>query len=300
MRGLVFDVWLSTRITAMSNTAKRQRVRHGISRPGPAARLNEARLQEAQQAAVTDAAKERKARQRARDRERHEETLVLASVLPDDDVQDSMTVRELNRMSLRIAQYVVEELRSCPGPSSRRDVMERVMRHNTISPLLPVYYARPQEAKVIHSFIENFKNELQLVKVANSSERLARKSALLDAAVSLGIDGVRPLSRVLDTTQASISIALSRRVYAPNQADTVCSLRLHRKKREGLSDYVKRCIEAWWNGQTKVSPNKKDIVRHRVSRRVWAEPHPTHYLCETQVSCNVPIRFHVFWTKLNA
>jgi len=138
MRGLVFDVWLSTRITAMGNTAKRQRVRHGISRPGLAARLNEARLREEQQAAVTDAARERKARQRARDRERHEETLVLASVLPDDDVQDSMTVRELNRMSLRIAQYVVEELRSCPGPSSRRDVMERVMRHNTISPLLPV------------------------------------------------------------------------------------------------------------------------------------------------------------------
>jgi hypothetical protein len=267
----------------MGNTAKRQRLRHGISRPGPAARLAEARLQEEQQALVAAKARERKACQRARDRQRHEEALVLASVAPDLEVEDNLTVRELNRISLRIAQYIVEELRSCPGPSSRRDVLERVMRHNTVWPLLPVYYARPQEAKVIHSFLENFKYELQLVKVANSNELLARKSALLDAAVSLGIHGVRPLSRVLDTTPESINIALSRRVYAPNTEDAVCSLRLNRKKRGGLSDYVKNCIDAWWNGQTKVSPNKKDVVRHRVGRNEWAEPHPTHYLCETQV-----------------
>ena len=143
----------------MGNTAKRQRLRQGISRPGPAARLAEARLQEDLRAVVTERARERKALQRARDRQRHKETLVLASVPPDHEVEDALTARELNLISLRIAQYIVEELRSCPGPSSRRDVMERVMRHNTISPLLPVYYARPQEAKVIHSFIENFKND---------------------------------------------------------------------------------------------------------------------------------------------
>jgi hypothetical protein len=109
-------------------------------------------------------------------------------------VEDHLPVREMNRISLRIAQYIVGELRSCPGPSSRRDVLERVMRHNIVWLLLPAYYPRPQEAKVIHNFIENFKHELHLVKMANSNEFLARKSALLDAAVSLGIDGVNALS----------------------------------------------------------------------------------------------------------
>lgn len=273
----------------MGNTAKRQRLRQGISRPGPAARLAEARLQEEFRAVATEGARERKALQRARDRQRHEEALVLASVPSDHEVDDALIVRELNRISFRMPQYIVEELRSCPGPSSRRDVMEKVMRHNTIWPLLPIYYAQPHEAKVIHSFIENFKYELQLVKQAKSNKLLARKSALLDAAVSQGIEGVRPLSHVLVTTQKSINIALNRRVYAPNTPDTVCSLRLHRKKRSGLSEYVKECIHAWWNGQTKVSPNKKDIVKHRVGRKDWAKPHPTHYLCEPQVSCNLLI-----------
>ena len=159
--------------------------------------------------------------------------------------------------------------------------MERVLCHNNVSPSLHEYYAWPQEAKVIHSFIENFKNELQFVKVANSNELLARKSALLDAAVSLGIDGIRPLSRVLETSTGSITVALNRRIQAGDTEETVLGLRLHRKKRGGLSDYVKHCIELWWNVQTKVSPNRKDVIKHRVDWNDWAEPHPTHYLCDS-------------------
>ena len=199
----------------MDNVGKRQRVRNGISRPGPAARATAARLHEEQRTLVAQNARERKSRQRSRDRERHKESLILASIAPNVEVEDSLSVRELNRISLR------QELRCCPGPQSRRDVVERVLRHNSVSPSLPEYYARPQEAKVIHSFIENFKNELQLVKVANSNELLARKSALLDAAVSLGIDGVRPLSRVLETSTGSITVALNRRIQAGDTKETI-------------------------------------------------------------------------------
>ena len=267
----------------MGNVGKRQRVRNGISRPGLAARATAARLHEEQRTLVAQNARERKSRQRSRDRERHKEALILASTTPDVEVEDSLSLRELNRISLHVAQYLLQELRCCPGPQSRRDVVERVLHHNSVSPLLPEYYAWPQEAKVIHSFIENFKNELQLVKVANSNELLARKSALLDAAVSLGIDGVRPLSRVLETSTGSITVALNRRIQADDTEETVLGLHLHRKKRGGLSDYVKHCIELWWNVQTKVSPNRKDVIKHRVDRKDWAEPHPTHYLCDSEV-----------------
>lgn len=277
----------------MGNTSKRQRVRNGVSRPGPTERAAAARLEEVRRASVAEAARERKTRQRARDREREQETLLLASMPPNHDIEDHLTVRDLNRISLRIAQNIVHELRSCPGPETRKDVMERVMRHNTVWPLLPIYYPRPQEAKATHLFMQNFKHELQLVKVANSNELLARKSVLLDAAVSLGIDGVNALSRVLDTTTESISVALNRRIYANPDLDAVPRLRISRAKRGGLTDYVKQCIVAWWNGQTKVSPNKKDIVQHRVGRNVWDEPHPTHYLCESQVSYFLKIVYYV-------
>lgn len=85
----------------MGNAAKRQRTRHGISRPGPAARLAQARLQEELQAVVAENARERKARQRARDRQRVEETQLLVDLSPDPEGEDHLTVRELNRRSLR-------------------------------------------------------------------------------------------------------------------------------------------------------------------------------------------------------
>jgi hypothetical protein len=107
--------------------------------------------------------------------------------------------------------------------------LERVIRHNIVWLLLLVYYPRPQEAKVIHNFIENFKHELQLVKVANSNEFLARKSALLDATVSLGIDGVTTLSRVLDTSTESINLVFHRRVYASDVVERIPRLWLVRE-----------------------------------------------------------------------
>ena len=157
------------------------------------------------------------------------------------------------------------------------------MKHNSFWPLLPEYYPRPQEAKVIHALMENFKNELQLVKMANSNDLLARKSALLDVVVSLGVDGVSVWARVLKTSTNSLNLAMNRRVYGFNSDERVPRLRLNRQKREGLSDYIKEQVEEWWNSETKVSPNKKDIVRHILGRKLCAEPHPTHYLCETQV-----------------
>jgi len=99
--------------------------------------------------------------------------------------------------------------------------MGKLMCYDILRPLLPIYHPRPQEVKVIHYFFENYKHELQLVKVANSNELLARKSALLDATVCLGTDKVRGLSQVLQTTKESINLALTRRIYASDVQESV-------------------------------------------------------------------------------
>ena len=194
-------------------------------------------------------------------------------------------MRENSRIPLKICQAIVQELKECPNLAGRRDVMKRVLRHYTISPFLPDYYHCPQDARARDAFIDSFKHELGLVKIANSHDLLARKLALLDAAVSSGCNvRVNALSRVLDTTKQSISIAMRGRVPDFDSQGLLPKLRLSRQKRAGLSDYVKQYVLQWWKVQTKVSPNKKDIVRHRVGQNLWLPPHPTHYLCETQVS----------------
>ena len=54
----------------MGNAAKRQRVRGGVSRYGPAARAAAARVEEEQRSGYREMARARKALQRARERER--------------------------------------------------------------------------------------------------------------------------------------------------------------------------------------------------------------------------------------
>lgn len=276
----------------MGNTAKRRRVREGVSRPGPEQRQREMEEldaeRERERQLTAEAACERKRKQRLRERER----LVVADALleVDGEIDDaetpSLTVRESNRIALRICEQIVKELGGLANLEGRRGVMERVLGNAMLVPLLPECYYPPVEAKARNALIDSLKHELGLVKFANSNNYLARKSALLDAAVSHGGDSsVCALSRVLGLTSTrSVASAYKRRVQEVDaELLSVPKLRSSRQKREGLSEYVKECVLSWWTTQTKVSPNKKDIVRHRVGRNDWLPPHPTHYLCETQV-----------------
>ena len=190
-----------------------------------------------------------------------------------------MPERSKNRVSLRMAQYIVEELKSCPGPSSRREVLEKLLNHNTILPLLSEYYPRPAEARAIFMFIESFRNSLQAVATSHSKDTLARKGALMDAAVSAGFGGLGSLSRVLQTHPSNINAAMERRLGL----DAPSFALLMRKKRPGLSKYIRATVRTWWHQHTRVSPNKKDVTRHRVGPKEYVE-HPTHYLTDTQAN----------------
>ena len=152
-------------------------------------------------------------------------------------------MRENSRISLKICQAIVQELKECPNLAGQRDVMERMLHHYTIYPFLLDCYHHPQDARARDAFINSFKHELGLVKIANSHDLLAQKSALLDAAVNSGCNvQVIALSRVLDTTKQSISIAIRRRVPDVDSQGLFPKLRLSRQKRASLSDYVKQCV----------------------------------------------------------
>jgi hypothetical protein len=94
------------------------------------------------------------------------------------------------------------------------------------------------EARAIILFVKSFKAVLQSIKSSYSRNILARKEALLDAAVSLGLDGIVTLSRVLKVHPNNISTGLGRRstFSAPSFVP------LLRKKREGLMEYIKDTV----------------------------------------------------------
>lgn len=276
----------------MGNSANRRRTRSRIIRPGPAAREEEARLRDELEREVAAEAQERQVRRtlanrgyqiahRNRIREQLIEGLTVANESVEPDL-DLMSRKDSVKMANRIVQCIVDELKNCPGPLSRHGVIDRVMGDNVVWPLFPDYYPHPVEAKAIESFVASFKSELDAVKNPYSNNLLARKGALLDAAVVSGVSGVRALSRVLSIKADNISRAVSRQSSRSEATSKFVPL-VRAKRQDGLPELVKETIKTYWHEQTRVSPNKKDIVRKRIGVRLY-ESHPTHYLTDTQVS----------------
>lgn len=258
----------------MGNERMAQR-RLGISRPGPQVRAAAAAAAEARRLVRLEGDRIRHARRRAK----LAATAEALRSIPEGDGSNRMTERSLSRVSNKLADAINTELSLCPTLDCRRVVLEKLMNHITIWPQLPEYYPRPPEAKSQFVFLESFRTELQSVKTAHSKVFLARKGALLDAAVSEGCDGARALSRVLQVHPRNIRTAMGRRVGV----DPVNQFALlERSKRVGLTEYVKEQVHLWWNQNTRVSPNKKDVTRKRIGPKEYVE-HATQYLVDTQV-----------------
>jgi hypothetical protein len=88
-------------------------------------------------------------------------------------------------------------------------------------------------------------------------------------------------SRVLSTNQRNLKRVAEKRSTAISEGDSVWRLPT-RKHRPGLSSTTVDSIMNWWDGETRISPNKKEIVNHQIGRNE-KEQHPMHYLCKTQV-----------------
>ena len=281
----------------MGNSRNQQR-RGGVRRPGPAQRAQALQEEHIRPDVVL-------ARERAAERQRqcraNKRCLEEASRnLPRSDEgapSHDLWRRDATRVSNKIVQFIVEEFaRVRRGPDFRVAVLESMLRNNTLLPHLPQYYSCPSEARAQYSFIQSYRTELESLKIPTSTEKLVRKTTLLEAAVSRDVPGVRALSRVLGTKASNISNAIQRRQNLESTGASIFTL-AKRRKREGLSDNTKVLVNLWWISETRVSPNKKDVTRKRLGPKIY-EHHPTHFLLESLVRFELhipPLLFLSAW-----
>lgn len=253
--------------------------RQGTKRKGPRERA--ADLESAREALrVADA--ERQRRRRELQRGRQEEARRLASVWEEaQDAGDAiLSMRDISAAVSEIVNFFISRLQSCPDGTHRLNIVEGFLEDDRIAPFLPDYYPRPGDAKVQFEFLKNYRQELDAVKGAHSADMLARKAALLDAAVSTTVTSTIALSRILRVHPSNLRVAIERRRDV-RLAGTPFAL-ARRKKRPGVPDDVKVLVVQWWTQETRVSPNRKEIVRKWLRANTY-EKHCTHYLLETQV-----------------
>lgn len=130
-----------------------------------------------------------------------------------------MSSREQSLVLAEIVDLFTLKMQDCATPSSRLKIMERFLEDERISPFLPEYYPRGEDAKAQFEFLKNYRSELDAVKGVQSADMLARKAVLLDAAISTSVTSAKALSWVLKVHPANLRVAVTRHN----------SLRLHAK-----------------------------------------------------------------------
>lgn len=103
----------------------------------------------------------------------------------------------------------------------------------------------------------------------------------------------REFARVFKQSRSSAARAINRRGQL-NQGHSFWALTPRAKRSDCLPDEVKEKVAMFWGRETRVSPNKKDVVRHRLGPKIH-ETHPAHLLEISQVC----LKFHYgFFLKL--
>ena len=120
------------------------------------------------------------------------------------------------------------------------------------------------------------------MKNAKTNAQLVAKHAILTAVVSSGASGsARQTARLLKVHHRNVIMAVQRRATMTSGEQVMWTLSVRKRRSDATSDAVRDEVIAWWNAETRPSPNRKEVVRQWIAPGVY-EKHHTQYLLESQ------------------
>ena len=260
-----------------------KRGRQGQQRPFPEERAARAAALADERAQTS----ERVARHRQRSRIEEERARGIrvedAAAEAGGEADIQLTRRALASKVNRVIEVLESQLISCHGPSSRTQLLDALWSHPLVKLNLPDFYLPPKEAKAQMELLENLTNELNAVKGVQSKDMLVVRGALLSAAVSTEVTDVRAIARILKTRTVNVKNARYRRRALEESGSSVWAAPRRRQRFDVLSKVTVNAVRVWWTTKTRVSLNKKEVVRKRIPSSKTVEEHATHYLLESQV-----------------
>lgn len=260
--------------------------RAGVKRPGPAER-------------------ERVSLRRERDRERQKRSRLLRreelgriqeeerlSVREDrggaDESsrdRDRVIRREVSRDVATILECVKSTLGEHRDGRHREAVLQALWANPFTATELTISKRVSDEAKAQASIVSGLVQSLSEVKNAKTRAQLVSKHAILTAVVSSrssGSGSARQTARLLNVHHRNVTMAVQRRASMGSSEHIIWTLSVRKQRSDRTSDSVKAEVIAWWIGETRASPNRKEVVKKWIAAGVY-EKHHTQYLLESQV-----------------
>lgn len=236
---------------------------------------------------------------RFRARKASREASLEASVLTEVEeavIRDrnpcSRTIQRISAdLSKNLANYAASLLKGY-DQSIQHLSLEKFLGQQVLGAMVPDFLKNPSEVKMRHSVLTNFREGItdHLVGVRPSNVVMA-KDIVCTFAASANLRSTRSVASVLGVDRRNIKRAMHRRVLLDTKQDAFWLRYRSGGRTDSLTETVKEIVRRWWFSETTVSPNRKDIVRHRIGVKNYDE-HPTHYLQVSEVLHYTTYFFH--------
>lgn len=212
----------------------------------------------------------KKREQRERTKRKREANLMEA----DESVKQRIVFETINFFNARTQS--MERTVKC-------EIFNRISQHPAMLGLRD--QSSREELQVQAALVANVRNTLAIVKQPTNREELfLKKSTLTMLMNSTEEMPIAKVARVLQVSKPSLYKARSCVQATSHDGNGLFSLAACWKHQRvsTITEELKELVYSFWESESRVSPNKKDVCRKRLGKKSYIK-HPVHLLDEPQV-----------------
>ena len=216
---------------------------------------------------------------------KREERARKRAALPPSDASSPPECRKVCKKIVRCWQDATQGM----DLQTQKTIFSQILQHPTFCML------HSSTLHIEKSIFCNIQHTLNQVKVPHSADELMLKRA----ACMMMLNSEGGESNITRHTQIAKVFGMHRRNFVganlrlQQGKDGQLPLQLcHRQlpQTSTITTEIRMLVFEFWQTETRVSPNKKDVCRKRLGRKVYTK-HPIHLLDEPQV-CSIEFVFH--------
>ena len=231
-----------------------------------------------------------RARKTAAEKESHSSLIVAGMAIPSlgsRDASNRTKHRTSAGLARELAMIVASRLKNY-DPIVQHLTIEKFLGHEVLHGMVPDFLVDPSKVKLRHSVLSNLKEGMVDHLIGNLQSKIVMaKDIVCTLASSSNMGSKRSVADVLGVDRRNLKRGMDRRLLLDTQQNAFWLSYRSLHCSDALPDSVTAVITEWWTLETTVSPNRKDIVKHRTGVKQYEE-HPMHYLQVSEASyCSI-------------
>ena len=204
----------------------------------------------------------------------------------EGDGRENPTLAPRNRKccaaASKITNHVMQVLEAGLTEEEKRIVLHKSFADERVRAVDPdLCTAVLKLHSVATTTVQSLKGALQTIRSTRIQGKAKVRNIVLTAAVSNG-DSQRMICKALGASRYLVRKAFQRRAEVDETGENLWAGGDRKRRSDALSAEDHTSVCSWWETETTVSPNKRDIKRRRIGVKDH-ETHATHYLQVSQV-----------------